>query len=98
MTTMWRFNPKNRGTRIDPCLRQFIENLNWMMSTNDERLDIAPWWQIVACCCGHGTYPMTIVAKDQRGMVLELVSGSYLKRKSRFYKTDKQGRSTNRSS
>ena len=47
--------------------------------------------QTVACCCGHGKYPMTIVLKDLSGVVYELFSGIKIPRTRNFYKKDKQG-------
>ena len=44
----------------------------------------------LACCCGHGKYPMSVVIKHDEE-ALELFSGSLLFRKSKFYKKDKQG-------
>lgn len=44
----------------------------------------------LACCCGHGKYPMTIIFK--RGdFNTEVFSGVTINRKKRFYKRDKQG-------
>ena len=46
---------------------------------------------IVACCCGHGKYPMTIIIEGINGNHFDLVSGVSIPRKKRFYKRDKQG-------
>ncbi len=78
---MCKFNPKNDSRRIDPCMRKFIEGLNLSFSRNVRTM---------ACCCGHGKYPMTIIVQDY-GMVWDLVSGMVIPRKKRFYKKDKQG-------
>ena len=80
---------KTSNTQIDKCIRELITNFNWMLQ-NDNYTE-EPNWKIVACCCGHGKYPMTIVAKDQKDMVLEMYSGKYLHRKRNFYKKDKSG-------
>jgi hypothetical protein len=45
----------------------------------------------IACCCGHGKYPMTIVARLKYFGVVELLSGTSIPRKKKFYKRDKQG-------
>jgi hypothetical protein len=68
-------------TRIDPCMKYLIRNLN--LSFNDLRT--------VACCCGHGKYPMTILVKDRFGNVYDLVSCEIINRKRRFYKRDSEG-------
>ena len=71
-------------TRIDPCMRNFIETLNIMLE--DSSLSI------VACCCGHQKYSMTIIVKDYAiGKVFDLVSSKTIHRKKKFYKRDKQG-------
>jgi len=72
---------KHGDTRIDPCLRKLVSNLKWALKE-----DI----KVVACCCGHGKYPMTIIIKVG-GCVYDLVSGRYIPREKRFYKRDKKG-------
>ena len=82
---MCKFNPKNDGRRIDPCMRLFIQTLNILMK------DIQTL-KIVACCCGHRKYPMTIVMNDiLSGKSYDLVSSKTIPRLSRFYKKDKKG-------
>jgi len=77
-----KFNPKNDSRRIDPCMENFIANLNMLM----------PDFKTVACCCGHGKYPMTIVVRNRRRSdVFDLVSSADIPRKKQFYKKDKQG-------
>lgn len=70
-------NRKNNGRRIDPCMREAIRCLN------DQGI------KTLACCCGHGKHPMTIVidAGQEIGRVvpLEIFSGIFLDRKKRFY-------------
>ena len=70
-------------TRIDPCMRSFMENLSLAFEKTD--------YNILACCCGHGKYPMTIVVGLGRNLRYEIVSGKYIPRKKKFYKKDKQG-------
>ncbi len=72
---------KNDSRFIDPCMRKFIENLNHLFLDEME---------IVACCCGHRKYPMTIVIKT-RDYNYDLVSGKTIPRKKKFYKKDKKG-------
>ena len=78
---MCHHNVKKVRSRIDPCLKQFIEHLNIAMYK----------LKTVACCCGHGRYPMTIIVKDQYNAIFDLVSGQAIFRKKRFYKRDKKG-------
>ena len=80
---MCKLNKKNDGRRIDPCMRVLIGNLN--------ELGI----KTLACCCGHGKYPMTVVVdagvKIGRVVPLEIFSGMVLPRKKRFYIKQKSG-------
>jgi len=80
---MCKLNKKSGNKRIDPCMKNFIEILN-------ELLKQSPFI-IVACCCGHFRYPMTIVVKGNSGKIYDLVSGKTILRKKRFYKKDKNG-------
>ncbi len=78
--------PKGIHNRIDKCMNNIIENLNTML--RDEI-------KTVACCCGHGKYPMTIIVKNTNWKAgecnFEIFSGKYINRKRNFYKKDKQG-------
>lgn len=75
---MCKFNPKNESRRIDPCMRYLIKflQLNGIKT--------------LACCCGHGKYPMTIIC-DWGAVNLEIFHNFYIPRKRRFYSRDKQG-------
>jgi len=75
---MCKFNPKNGGRRMDPCMRTLIGNL--------QSLNI----QTRACCCGHRRYPQTIII-HAHGWHYDLVSGKSVPRKKRFYRKDKDG-------
>jgi len=75
-------NYKTSNTRIDKCMRNFIRNLS---QGCDGR------YKILACCCGHGKYPMSIVAKSRRGTIFEMFSNKDIPRTRNFYKRDKQG-------
>ncbi len=66
-------------TRIDPCMRQVIQILR--------ELNV----KTLACCCGHGKYPMTIVINGVGDRYFDMVSGAEIPRKKKFYKKDKQG-------
>lgn len=70
---------KGNPRHIDKCM-EWIGYFN-----NNEKL------QIVACCCGHGKYPMTIVVRNFQSLVWELLSNKRIPRKTRFYVKDKQG-------
>jgi len=77
-------NYKTPNPRIDKCMRTYIDNLNSCL---------IPSIKIVACCCGHGKYPMTIVVKQNmfNTEYYELITGKAIPRTRRFYKRDKQG-------
>jgi len=82
---MCKFDPKNDSRRIDPCMKIFIENLNFILKPNIK---------IVASCCGHKKYPMTIIIDNQDSdgkQVIDLVSRTVIPRTKKFYRKDKQG-------
>ena len=65
--------------RIDACLANIIRELNTRGLTT------------LACCCGHGRYPMTIVVELKSGRY-DLISSINLSlRKKRFYHKDEDG-------
>ena len=71
--------PTGNHNRIDKCM----ENLMWCLYL----------WLVVptvACCCGHGKYPMTILIKSEYGKIIEIVSDKEIPRKRNFYRKDKQ--------
>ena len=77
---MCKFNPKNDSRFIDPCMKMEIAKLNMH------------GFMTLACCCGHGKYPMTIIVKSNISeSCRELFSGIVIPRKKRFYRKDKQG-------
>ncbi len=70
-----------KPVRVDLCLRELIQNLNWMLKS----------WKTVACCCGHGKYKTTVMMKSTDGLFLEIFSDTYIKRNRNFYRKDKDG-------
>jgi len=72
---------KGLHNRIDMCIRPFILNLNLMRDKS---------FKILACCCGHNKYPLTIVVSDGK-KIFELVSGKAIPRTRNFYKSDGKG-------
>ncbi len=72
---MCKLNKKNDSRRIDPCLKELIINLN------------VTGIRTVACCCGHGKYPISIIVEGG----YDMYSSKYLKNKKKFYKKDRQG-------
>ncbi len=76
-------NKKNDGRRIDPCMRLAIKNLQ------------ENGIKTLACCCGHGKVPMTIVIDIGEGtgkvIPLEIFSNVILARKKKFYIKQKNG-------
>lgn len=81
---------KSGNQRIDPCMKQtlhFLEKFGF---------------NILACCCGHGKYPQTIVYQNSGGETFAAVVSKSLPayllqntvrmpRKKRFYKRDLDG-------
>lgn len=79
---MCRFNPKNDSRRIDPCMKHLV---NWLKNAD---------YEVVACCCGHSKYPMSVVVRfrvNGKPYYVELLSDTGIKRAKKFYKKDKQG-------
>ena len=71
-------------SEIDECMKNIIEFIS----------DSSNLVEPVACCCGHGRYPMTILLKDKKdnlGLVYDLISGVEIPRKKKFYKRDEEG-------
>ncbi len=72
------------NTRIDKCMVKLTRFIN-DNSTHET----------LACCCGHGKYPMTVVVRHEYDFddrkIFELISGVEIKRTRNFYKRDKQG-------
>lgn len=69
--------------RVDKCIRNLIKSL-----TNHG-------YNTVACCCGHGLYPITIVCKEKNILrkydYFELISDIEIPRTRNFYKKDTKG-------
>jgi hypothetical protein len=78
---------KTSNTRIDSCMKR-------AMNTLSNLLESSPF-SIIACCCGHGKYPMSIVIGFDDGEIhpypFELFTGRLIRRRRKFYKRDKQG-------
>ena len=71
-------------SEIDECMRNFINILNELLANIS--------LNIVACCCGHNKYPMTIIVRESgSGKVYDLVSNKTIPRTRNFYKKDKKG-------
>jgi hypothetical protein len=74
-------------------MKHFIWELNNLCISNKIK-----HLRVVACCCGHGVYPMTIIMENntlgshgKSKLYFDLVSGMEIPRKRNFYKKDKQG-------
>ena len=76
---------KNGNKRIDHCMRSAIKSLSIIFKHCNMK--------ILACCCGHGKYPPSIVYQIPKynNAIFEVFSGLLISRKTRFYKRDKQG-------
>lgn len=71
---------KHNPRKIDKC----ILNITSILKLSG--------YKVIASCCGHGIYPISIIIHNQIGQYnIELISGILIKRKKRFYKKDKQG-------
>lgn len=72
------------NTQIDKCIRPLIE---WLNETIE--------YPIIASCCGHNKYPITVIVKykDNKSKILyyELFSWTKIPRTRRFYVKDKGG-------
>lgn len=68
-------------SEIDSCMRNLIKMLN---------LHLKKPYKIVACCCGHGKYPSTLLVEN-KGVVIDFFSGNIIPRKRNFYKKDGEG-------
>ena len=65
---------------IDKCMKPLIKFLN------------LEGYKTISSCCGHTHYQMTIVIKSlMESGGFELLSSTYIPRKKRFYKKDKDG-------
>ena len=93
---------KGCGRKIDPCMRIFIgrmEDLFKAQERADKKRGDYFKFKIVACCCGHKKYNMSIVVKADvyvrnkyvRSYFQEFITGIEIERKRNFYKKDKQG-------
>ena len=70
--------------RIDKCMINCINTLDAMSHKSHIK--------VVACCCGHGKYPRTIVVQVKgQDIAWELLTGTIIPRKKKFYKRDEEG-------
>lgn len=89
---------KTCNTRIDKCMRReikvFVRAIELLKPYLLEPIEV------VACCCGHGKYPKTIVLKYGGGndhsmrelpTYIEHFSQVEILRKRKFYKRDEEG-------
>lgn len=67
--------------RVDSCLVPLLLSLEFLGV------------ETVASCCGHGKYPMTVIAKkgSKTDFGLEIFTGLIIPRTKRFYKPDNKG-------
>ena len=78
---MCKLSIKSGLKRIDPCMKRLI----WFINEN------ADSFKVLACCCGHKKYNMSIIVKDTEDEIFDIISGITIPRKKRFYKKDKEG-------
>ena len=72
---------------IDKCLRRLINNLNEYFGDDVKT---------VACCCGHGKYPISIIIKEyspdsKSFLTWDWCSDKMIPRARKYYRKDKQG-------
>lgn len=87
---MCKFKDNGEHNRIDECMKHLIKELNNIKQNH---------FEVLACCCGHKKYPMTIIVRNKtifyegckRFMTWDIVSGVEIPRKRNLYKKDKQG-------
>lgn len=66
------------GKRVDSCMRNGLNRLQ-------------KFYKTLACCCGHGVYPETIIIQTESGEIREYFSRTNIPQRKRFYKKDKDG-------
>ena len=79
-------NYKFSNSQVDKCMRNIIIHLNMHYA-----LASSTKIRTVACCCGHGKYPMTILVADEFGNVWDIFTNKIIPRTKRFYKRDSEG-------
>ena len=80
---MCKLNPKNKGRRIDPCMKPLLQFLSGRLING---------YEILSCCCGHGKYRMSLIIKNENlEYPIEVFSNKIIRRTKRFYKRDKEG-------
>lgn len=73
------------------CTSEIDECMKCLMLIIERGLEYS-FLKVVACCCGHKKYPVTIIIKDNlSGKIFELMSGKTIPRTRNFYKKDKEG-------
>ena len=64
--------------RVDRCMARLMEKVNSL------------GLKTVACCCGHGRYPMTVIYEEGNKQ-FDLISGVEIKVPVRRYVSDEEG-------
>lgn len=72
---------RNRSGRVDPCIHRLVDALRGHCD-----------FEILASCCGHGRYPLTLIVRDRAtGAVRDLISGAVIPRRRNSYRRDRKG-------
>lgn len=72
---------KGLHNRIDKCMVNLIKSFQKLTG-----------YETIACCCGHGKYPITIIVKSKLdNNPIEITTKTTIPRTKKFYKKDKQG-------
>jgi hypothetical protein len=76
------------GRYVDACM---AEKVLWHNSSNSGVPVGNGKCRTLACCCGHGRYPQTIVVQIEDSPPYEIFSQEFIPRTRRFYRKDKDG-------
>ena len=69
------------GRYVDKCM---AEKILWHNSKDGK-------CRTLACCCGHGKYPQTIIVQIEGSLPFEIFSQKFIPRKRNFYRRDEDG-------
>lgn len=85
MCELKKYKGRSSNPRVDSCIDILTSNIAWLLIESKSNK------KIVGSCCGHNKYPMTILIKNENGLIFDLVSNKHINRKKRFYKKDSKG-------
>jgi len=72
---------RTNSRRVDKCIGNLVAALK-----------LRPDIEMLASCCGHGRYPMTLIARRRSdSVVYDLMSNKIVPRTRNFYRRDSRG-------